>query len=90
MSKKYSATISFTGLASLNIEAENAEDAREKLLKLTIEDLARQGHVDVAQLKVIPRQITVSGAILGGDDGDDPQTNKPIGERPSGWYRPLI
>jgi hypothetical protein len=88
MAKRYNATLFFTGLASLSIDAENVEEAREKLINMTIEDLARQGHVDITQLKIVPRQVTISGAVLAGDDGEDGEY-RPIGKRPSGWYRPV-
>jgi hypothetical protein len=89
MAKKYRASISFSGLATLSVEAESAEEARELLKRLTVEDLARQGFADVSDLKIAPRQVTLSGAILGGDDGENGVVDAPIGKRPSGWMRPI-
>ncbi|HEY3330003.1 MAG TPA: hypothetical protein VGK19_08290 [Capsulimonadaceae bacterium] len=87
MAKHYKVTITFSGMASLTLDAENAEDARAKIAALKIEDLARQGYAEITQFKSAARDITRSDSVLHNDDGDDASAaRKP---RPSGWYRPL-
>lgn len=85
MSKQYSVTITFTGTAHLTLEGENVEEIREKAAGLKIEDLARQGYADVAQLKVSAREITRKGSSLVNEDDEE---QGPPKKRPSGWYRP--
>ena len=85
---RYKVSVTFQGAATLELEAASAEAARLAAAELTVEDLARQGHTDVHQLKVAAREITAASALSGsGEDEPAPEGGgrKP---RPSGWYRP--
>lgn len=85
VSKRYRMTITFTGTAMLELDADTATEAAIKASELTVEDLARQGSVDVIALKVSARDI-VPAALGSADDEDEAGPRRP---RPSGWYRPV-
>jgi hypothetical protein len=85
MAKQYRVTLTFTGNAAFNVEADNTEAAREKAMATTLEDLAKQGFADVTNLKLSLRDVSTTTALYGGDDDDETAPRKP---RPSGWYRP--
>ncbi|MDR3709195.1 MAG: hypothetical protein P4L33_12915 [Capsulimonadaceae bacterium] len=87
MANHYKLTITFTGVASVSVEADSMEEAREKAAQLKIEDLARQGYADVSELKVSARAVRRQGSLLVNEDEDDSQ--KAGKRRPSGWYRPF-
>jgi len=86
VAKRYKMTVTFTGTAMLELDAENAVEAAQKATELTVKDLARQDHVDVVSLRTNARDIRPAG--LPGTVADDDDESKPRGPRPSGWYRP--
>ena len=82
---RYKVTVTFQGLATLEIEAATPDAARLAAKELALADLARAGRADLLSFGVAAREIVP--ADPGGDEAED--ENAPRRPRPSGWYRPL-
>ncbi len=83
----YKVTLTFQGTATIEIEADSIEAARQETAALTMADLARSSQTDILSLKVAAREVTPVSALGGHDDGGEDET-RPARPRPSGWYRP--
>ena len=81
---RFKVTVTFQGLAALEIEAATPEAARLAAKELTVADLARAGQADILAFHAAAREIVPAAAHEDAEDEDAPR--KP---RPSGWYRPL-
>ncbi len=86
MLQKYKVSVSFTGTAVLEIDAESPEDARLLAAEMTVGDLARPTQSDISTLKVMAKEIILASSLSGEDDSA--AENAPRKPRPSGWYRP--
>jgi hypothetical protein len=86
MKTRYKVSLGFEGRAVVEIEADTPELARQKAYELQVEDLARQGAADILALKIVPRDIREASITAGENLGEE--EDRPIGKRPSGWYRP--
>ncbi len=84
MSNRYKITVTFQGLAALEVEAATPEAARLAAKELTVADMARAGQADILAFQVAAREIIPTADHDGMEDEAAPP--KP---RPSGWYRPL-
>jgi hypothetical protein len=83
----YKLNLTFHGTATLEMDAESPEAARQAAAELTVTDLARQGHADILTWKIAAREVTPTSA-LGGSHEEAAPENVPNKPRPSGWYRP--
>ena len=61
----YKVNVTFQGTASLEIEADNTDEARRLASELTVIDLARQGHTDILSFKIGAREVTPVKALSG-------------------------
>ncbi len=84
---RYKINLTFNGTATLEIDADTPEAARQAAAELTPADIARQGHADILTWKIAAREITPASA-MSGHHGDAPGDNAPPKPRPSGWHRP--
>jgi hypothetical protein len=84
---RYKLNVTFQGTATLEVEADTPEAARQAATELTPVDLARQGHADILSFKIAAREVTPT-ASLGGEHDEPQAENAPRKARPSGWYRP--
>ena len=84
---RYKLNVTFSGTATLEVEADTPDAARVAATELTVADLARQGHADILSFKIAAREVTPAAA-LGGDHGEPDAKDAPRKPRPSGWYRP--
>ncbi len=82
MATLYKVTVTFQGVATLEMEADSPEAVRREARELTAADLARAGRTDILALQVNAREIIPHG----GDTGEDEAA--PHKPRPSGWHRP--
>jgi hypothetical protein len=83
---RYKLNVTFQGTATLEVEADTPEAARQAATELTPVDLARQGHADILSFKIAAREVTPT-ASLGGEHDEPQAENAPRKARPSGWYR---
>ena len=83
----YKVNLTFQGTATLEIDADTPEAARQAATELTPTDLARQGHADILSFKIAAREVTPAAALGGAHDEPEAE-NAPHKPRPSGWYRP--
>jgi hypothetical protein len=83
----YKLNLTFHGTATLEMDAETPEAARQAAAELTVADLARQGHADILTWKVAAREVTPTSALGGSHEEVPTETGSPK-PRPSGWYRP--
>ena len=81
---RFKVTVTFQGLATLEIEAATPEAARLAAKELTVADLARAGQADILAFHAAAREIVP--ALSHEEAEDETAPRKP---RPSGWYRPL-
>jgi hypothetical protein len=79
----YKVTVTFQGVATLEIEADSPESVRREAKELTIADLARAERTDIRALQVAAREIVLAGQET---HEDETASHK---ARPSGWHRPL-
>lgn len=90
MTTLYRVNVTFQGTATVQIEADTPEAARQEAMTLTVADLARAGLADILSFKVAAREITPAAALSGLHAEDEPEEDaQPRKPRPSGWYRPL-
>jgi len=83
---KYKVSVSFSGTAVLEINAESPEEARIAASEMTVDDLARPSHSDISTLKVMAKEIILTSSLSG--ENNEIAENAPRKPRPSGWYRP--
>ncbi len=67
----------------IDVQGTSLEAARAAVLELALEDLARAGHTDVLEFKIVPGQITRDLS----NEGDEDEEVAPRKPRPSGWHR---
>ena len=79
---RYKVVVTFQGVATLEIDADTPNEARQHVRDLTIADLARANRTDVLSLHVGAREIVPMS-----DEGMEDESAPPKA-RPSGWYRP--
>lgn len=83
---KYKVSVSFSGTAVLELNAESPEEARIAASEMTVDDLARPSHSDISTLKVMAKEIILASSLSG--ENNETAENAPRKPRPSGWYRP--
>lgn len=83
----YKINLTFSGTATLELEADTPEAARQAAAELTPADIARQGHADILTWKIAAREVTPTTALGGAHDEPEAES-APRKPRPSGWYRP--
>jgi hypothetical protein len=82
---RYKVTVSFSGTATIDMEAASPEAARTLAEEMTLPDLARHNASDVRTLKIAAKEITAAAALSGEEEAAEAG---PRPARPSGWYRP--
>jgi hypothetical protein len=79
----YKVVVTFSGVATLEMEADTPEEVRRAAKVLTVADMARAGQTDILSFQVAAREIVPVGEHA---PEDESAAHKP---RPSGWHRPL-
>lgn len=85
---RYKINVTFSGTASLELDADTPEAARLLAAELALADLARTGHADILSWKVAARETTPISALSGQAEEGSAESQGSPRARPSGWYRP--
>ncbi len=85
---RYKVNLTFSGTASLEMDADTPEAARLLAADLALADLARAGHADILSWKVAARETTPISALSGQSEEGTAEGQASTRARPSGWYRP--